>query len=313
MGLLKWIMNLSKNKEDIQLEKQNKISTYEQLASLGKVLITCENCEKKYTVLYPSHTATCPYCGLQRIINIRISNNCVCCDNGKILENPNPQKIVRENQENKIGVILGEPDTRTEEEIAALKRRYLHPDAQCYSDGVCSTGQADNERFIANNSNLFTQKVVYIATLDNNCCPLCWTLDGKIFPQDINKRPPVPRHENCRCLYLPKAKTWRDFGIDLDELPPVERPWILADYQYTYKRNPEKKLKKPRRTIRDYGKFQGTAEEWIKSLPDTEQRKFFPSLLAYNLWKSGKIKGIDLLNPKTWQLRSDEELRRLFS
>lgn len=311
MNLLKWLMSIGKNKETIQLEKQNQISTYEQLASLGKLLITCENCEKKYTVLYPSQTALCPHCGLQRMIKITILNNSVYCENGKVLENPNPQKIINENQENKIGIILGEKDTRTEDEIVAQKRKYLHQDAQIYSDGVCSIGQSDQEHLIANNS-YTVEKVIYVATLDNICCPLCWPLDGKTFPADINKRPAVPRHTNCRCLYIPKTKTWRDFGINIDELPPVERPWILADYQHTYKRNPEKKLKKPRREIREYGKFQGTAEEWIKSLPDTEQRKFFPSLLAYNLWKSGKIKGIDLLNPKTWQLRTDEELRRLF-
>ena len=73
------------------------------------------------------------------------------------------------------------------------------------------------------------------------------------------------------------------------------------------------KLKKARRIIRNHGKFKGNAETWIKSLPIHEQRQFFPSDISYNLWRTGKIKAIDMLNPKTWQLRSHEELKRLFS
>lgn len=203
------------------------------------------------------------------------------------------------------------PDTRTPEEHAALKKIFLHPTAEAVSHGICAVGQADNEKSIVELGE-YANGVRYLATLDNACCPSCWPLDGGIFSTDIDKRPPIPRHENCRCLYLLKAKTWRDFGIDMGDLPDEGRPYVLADYQYTYKKDPTKKLKKPRRSIRKVGQFKGTAEEWIRSLPKKEQRQFFATDLAYSLWANGKIKGIDLLDKKTWGLRSDEELRRLF-
>lgn len=203
------------------------------------------------------------------------------------------------------------PDTRTTEEHDALKKEYLHPDAQIVAHGVCAVGQADNEKSISQFSTIING-VTYTASLDNLCCPKCWPLDGCVFPVEAECRPPVPRHEGCRCLYLMKTKTWEDFGIDIGDLPPVDRPWILADYQYTYKKDPTKKLKKPRRIIRKVGRFNGCAEEWIRSLPKKEQRQFFATDFAYSLWASGKIKGIDLLEEKTWELRSDEDLQRLF-
>lgn len=203
------------------------------------------------------------------------------------------------------------PDTRTPEEHEALKKNYLRPEAEAVAHGVCGVGQADKEKSIIE-FDQYIKGVKYLATLDNACCPKCWPLDGVIFPIDIAMRPPVPRHEGCRCLYLMETKTWRDFGIDMDDTEDVERPWVLADYQYTYKKNPTKLLKNPRRIIRKAGHFRGNAEAWINSLPKKEQRQFFPTDLAYSLWAEGRIKGIDLLDDETWELRSDEELQRLF-
>lgn len=201
------------------------------------------------------------------------------------------------------------PDTRTPEEHDALKREYLHPDAAVSSSGICSVGQADTEKMILEmNSDIF-KGVQYVATLDTMCCSKCWPLDGLTFPSDITKRPPVPRHDGCRCVYVLKTKSWRDFGIDMDDLESVARPYVLAEYQHSYKKDPTKKLKKPRRIIRKVGRFNGCAEEWIRSLPKKEQRQFFATDFAYSLWADGKIKGIDLLNKETWDLRSDDELR----
>lgn len=221
----------------------------------------------------------------------------------------NPKKTCNQPDSGSSGFYV--QDTRTPEEHVALKKTFLHPAAEGVSHGICAVGQADNEKSIVELGE-YTNGVRYLATLDNVCCPSCWPLDGEIFSTDIDKRPPIPRHDDCRCLYLPKAKTWRDFGIDMDDLPDAGRPYILADYQYTYKKDPTKRLKTPRRIIRKAGHFKGTAEEWIRSLPKKEQRQFFATDLAYSLWANGKIKGIDLLDGRTWELRNDEELRLLF-
>ena len=66
----------------------------------------------------------------------------------------------------------------------------------------------------------------YVATLDNKVCLICALADGAEYKLD-EPRPRLPRHPRCRCLYLPIAKSWRDFGIDMDGLEAVARPWVL--------------------------------------------------------------------------------------
>jgi SPP1 gp7 family putative phage head morphogenesis protein len=46
-------------------------------------------------------------------------------------------------------------------------------------------------------------KVQWLATLEENTCSECASLDGKVFNLDDTKRPKIPRHPNCRCDYSP--------------------------------------------------------------------------------------------------------------
>lgn len=69
----------------------------------------------------------------------------------------------------------------------------------------------------------------YVATLDGRTCPVCGHDDGKVFQRD--KLPSLPRHVRCRCTVVPVVKSWRDFGIDVDDLPPVERPAVKHEAQ----------------------------------------------------------------------------------
>ena len=62
----------------------------------------------------------------------------------------------------------------------------------------------------------------FVATLDSVTCPVCGSLDGQVFGIDEPK-PPVPEHYNCRCLYVPVLKTWKEMGLEGDELPPGMR------------------------------------------------------------------------------------------
>lgn len=194
------------------------------------------------------------------------------------------------------------PDTRTKEEKEDFKRKHLHPEAQKVASGVCADGQAWGESFFAanKNSDIFNG-VTYSCVLDNFCCPECWPLDRVAFPSDQTKRPAVPRHDGCRCLYAPKPKSFRDIGLDMDDIEKPPRVGVLAQMEYTFKNDPSRKLKTPKRTIRKvYKKVRGTAEDWIRIIPEEERRQFFSSDLAYQLWSEGKIKGIDLLDPVTW-------------
>jgi hypothetical protein len=61
-------------------------------------------------------------------------------------------------------------------------------------------------------------------------CPICGALDGKRWTNVTNKpighsvpysRP--TRHFKCRCSMVPVLKSWKELGIDLDELPDGTR------------------------------------------------------------------------------------------
>jgi len=66
------------------------------------------------------------------------------------------------------------------------------------------------------------KSVQYVATLDTKTCPVCGTLDGKVWDLD-EQHPNPPMHYNCRCVLVPITKSWRELGIDKDEIPPSVR------------------------------------------------------------------------------------------
>ncbi len=59
------------------------------------------------------------------------------------------------------------------------------------------------------------------AVLDTRTCPTCAALDGKVYPLNKGARPPF--HVGCRCTASPVTKTWRELGIDVDEIPDSTR------------------------------------------------------------------------------------------
>lgn len=66
----------------------------------------------------------------------------------------------------------------------------------------------------------------WTTTLDTRTCPSCMAMDGRVF--DINTSGPDD-HQNGRCARVPKTKSWRDLGIDIDEpkdLIPNARQWF---------------------------------------------------------------------------------------
>jgi SPP1 gp7 family putative phage head morphogenesis protein len=52
------------------------------------------------------------------------------------------------------------------------------------------------------------------ATLDRDTCPSCWAMHGRLYPLDA---PGPLDHQQGRCARLPKARSWRELGFDLDE------------------------------------------------------------------------------------------------
>ena len=56
------------------------------------------------------------------------------------------------------------------------------------------------------------------STLDSRTSAVCQSLSGRVF--ELGKGPLPPAHPNCRSSIIPKVKSFRELGIDLDDLPP---------------------------------------------------------------------------------------------
>lgn len=54
----------------------------------------------------------------------------------------------------------------------------------------------------------------WVATLDTRTCPSCLSQHGTVHPV---ADPGPMDHQQGRCARLPKAKSWRDLGFDIDE------------------------------------------------------------------------------------------------
>lgn len=61
----------------------------------------------------------------------------------------------------------------------------------------------------------------FLATFDSRTTVTCAGLSGKVFP--IGEGPIPPRHIRCRSISVPVTKSFRELGVDADELPKGKR------------------------------------------------------------------------------------------
>ncbi|MGY2048900.1 minor capsid protein [Methylobacterium sp. JK268] len=128
-----------------------------------------------------------------------------------------------------IGMVEGES-------VDQIVRRVRGTAAMGYKDGVLEISRRDAEAVVrtavahiangasevtyAANSDLI-DKVKWLSTLDSRTTAVCRARDGKVF--EVGKGPRPPAHWNCRSVMAPVTKSWRDLGIDLDEIPAGTR------------------------------------------------------------------------------------------
>ena len=58
-------------------------------------------------------------------------------------------------------------------------------------------------------------------------CPRCQALDGMRYPVKTTNRPHCPLHARCRCMLVPVTKTWKELGLNGDEMEEIYRPWVV--------------------------------------------------------------------------------------
>lgn len=89
-------------------------------------------------------------------------------------------------------------------------------------------GEIDSHR---KNADLI-KSILWLATLDTNTRPECRIRDGKQYSLDSNE--PVGHSvpwlggpgkvlQKCRCVAIPVLRSWRELGIDVDDMPAGTR------------------------------------------------------------------------------------------
>jgi SPP1 gp7 family putative phage head morphogenesis protein len=118
----------------------------------------------------------------------------------------------------------------------------------------------------------------YVGTLDRSTCLVCGGDDGKIF-KGANK-PILPRHLNCRCVYIPLIKDQEKTG---------SRPYVKESFERYINHRDGSRSKKYNPT--DIGRFKGNYNAWLKEQLKTDPG-FVKSILGpkrYELFSKGKI------------------------
>lgn len=139
--------------------------------------------------------------------------------------------------------------------------------------------------------------VKWTAILDNRVCPLCASVDGNIYLWG-QPHPPMRRHDNCRCVWTPVLKSWRELGIDRDELEDVARPWVIRELG---------NVDAGGRKILYAGTTKENFSGWWETLP-VEQQVQSIGPIRTRLINSGKLTWKDLVNKSTGRYYTLEEL-----
>jgi len=83
-------------------------------------------------------------------------------------------------------------------------------------------------------------------TTGRGTCPRCAALDGEQY-KSTKSAPSCPLHPRCRCMLLPITKTWRELGIDVDEMDEIHEKWYIRS---------------PGRKILSKGTIDGNYADW---------------------------------------------------
>ncbi len=144
---------------------------------------------------------------------------------------------------------------------------------------VMHVSNAARDEYYKKNSDLI-KGYQYVATLDADACIACGAYDGKVYDVDEPK-PELPLHPNCRCLYVPVIKSWKELGIDKEEYPQGTR--ASMDGQVPENETYEDRLKK------------ASKERRIQMLGPTRARLYESGVPLTAMVDGGKILTIEAL------------------
>lgn len=137
--------------------------------------------------------------------------------------------VFRINQTISSGIIQGEG-------IPEIVRSIKGTAAANYSDGILNASRHDlnsivrssvgdivsavREETFSQNSDII-DGVQIVATLDTATCEECMKMDGDVYPIGEGPRPLF--HFQCRCTPVPVLKSWKELGINAQEISETTR------------------------------------------------------------------------------------------
>lgn len=190
------------------------------------------------------------------------------------------------------GVALGETNAdliaRVRGGIMDVSRNSAERLVRASVQAAANTGR---EAMYAENDDIIAS-LQWHATLDTRTSKWCITRDGHHysntpdhFPKD-NGPPwlegPGKLHWGCRSTSVPVLKTWRELGIDADEVPQTTR--ASMDGQVPAKQ---------------------TFEQWLKKQPAARQDTVLGATIA-DLWRRGKLNFRDMLDQSGRPLTTEQ-------
>lgn len=152
-------------------------------------------------------------------------------------------RIDRITQALRTGMVQGETTDQ-------LVRRIRGTKAKQYSDGILDISRRSTQSIVrtavSHISNATAQETwkanehvikgwQFVATLDSRTTIGCSALSGQVFP--IGEGPIPPRHIRCRSITVAVTKSFRELGIEADELPKGKQAsmdgQIAGDMQFS--------------------------------------------------------------------------------
>lgn len=140
------------------------------------------------------------------------------------------------------------------------------------------------EKVYAENRHI-VHRVQWLGTLDAASCLRCAALDGREY--EHNDHPHIPLHPRCRCVLLPVTRTWREMGLDRDEMKKRYRPELQDDGTY----------KKVQKTY---------TQRYNEMSPEAKRAYIGPG--RYNYLEKSKLDFPDLVEHRTGRLYLIDEL-----
>lgn len=117
---------------------------------------------------------------------------------------------------------FGESVHQLAQRLMGLSDKLGRDQAETMARGVfIHAGEKVADRWAQNNRHVVSRRQ-WVATLDDRTCQRCGGLDGESWPTDGSEAPgpSPPLHPRCRCSKVPVLKSWRELGIDADEIEP---------------------------------------------------------------------------------------------